>query len=67
VQKLLPKIEAALAPYHAKPHWGKLFTMPYTRLAQVHPNMKDFQQVVKEYDPDGVFTNDFLKRNIWGG
>ncbi|HWB25516.1 MAG TPA: D-arabinono-1,4-lactone oxidase [Chitinophagaceae bacterium] len=66
VQKLLPKIEAALAPFNGTPHWGKLFTMPYTRLAQVHPKMKAFQQVVKEYDPTGVFTNDFLKRNIWG-
>jgi xylitol oxidase len=26
VSKLLPVIEAELAPFHARPHWGKLFT-----------------------------------------
>lgn len=67
VQKLLPKIEEALSPFNAKPHWGKLFTTPYSVLKQRHHKMEAFQQVVKEYDPEGVLTNDFLKRNIWGG
>ncbi len=28
VSKLLPLIEKELAPFNARPHWGKLFTMP---------------------------------------
>lgn len=67
VQKLLPQIEAVLAPFNAKPHWGKLFTVPYSRLQQLYVKMPDFKKMLKEYDPNGVFTNDFLKRNIWGG
>jgi xylitol oxidase len=67
VQQLLPQIEEVLAPFNARPHWGKLFTMPYTRLKQLYAKLPDFKQVLKQYDPGGVLTNDFLKRNIWGG
>jgi len=66
VSKLLPLIEAQLAPFHAKPHWGKLFTMSHRRLAAVHPRMADFQRLLKEYDPGGKFRNDFLNTVIFG-
>ena len=33
VRELLPVIEKELAPYKARPHWGKLFTMPRRRVA----------------------------------
>ena len=66
VQKLLPQIEAALAPFNAKPHWGKLFTTPHSRLQQLYSKMPAFQQMVKQYDPHGVLTNEYLNRNLWG-
>lgn len=66
VRKLLPQIEQALAPYHAKPHWGKLFTMPYARLAWLYPRMHEFQQLLRHYDPGGKFRNAFLNRNVFG-
>jgi xylitol oxidase len=28
VRQLLPRLEERLAPFEARPHWGKLFTMP---------------------------------------
>ncbi len=41
VQKVLPLIEEKLAPFNAKPHWAKLFTMPPSRLAQVYGNIAE--------------------------
>ena len=66
VHRLLPQIEQALAPFHAKPHWGKLFTTSHARLAELYPRMRDFQQVLRHYDPGGKFRNAFLNRNIFG-
>jgi xylitol oxidase len=66
VHRLLPQIEAALAPYRARPHWGKLFTMPHQRLAGLYPRMPEFQQLLRKYDPGGKFRNAWLDRVIFG-
>jgi alditol oxidase len=66
VQKVLPLIEEKLAPFNAKPHWAKLFTMPPSRLAQVYGNMPKFQALLKQYDPQGKFRNEFIDANIFG-
>jgi xylitol oxidase len=66
VSKLLPLIEAQLAPFHAKPHWGKLFTVSHRRLAALYPRMPDFQHLLRERDPKGKFRNDFLNTNVFG-
>ena len=66
VSKLLPLIEAQLAPFHAKPHWGKLFTISHERLAALYPRMPDFQHLLRERDPKGKFRNDFLNMVIFG-
>jgi xylitol oxidase len=66
VLKLLPRIEAALAPYNVRPHWGKLFTIPHTVLASRYERMEDFQKLVATYDPKGKFRNRFLDINLYG-
>ena len=66
VSKLLPLIEAQLAPFHAKPHWGKLFTTSHQRLAALYKRMPDFQQLLHQHDPKGKFRNDFLNTVIFG-
>ncbi|HET6256522.1 MAG TPA: D-arabinono-1,4-lactone oxidase [Puia sp.] len=66
VSKLLPLIEAQLAPFHARPHWGKLFTMSHRRLAALYPRLADFQHLLREHDPKGKWRNDFLNTNIFG-
>jgi len=60
VRALLPEIEAALAPYQARPHWAKLFTMSGERLQSLYPRMPDFQRLRAEYDPEGKFDNAYL-------
>lgn len=65
VLALLPKIEAALAPFNAKPHWGKLFTMDTLTLQNRYEKYGDFVALAKSYDPDGKFINGYLRRNIY--
>ena len=65
VQKLLPLIEKELAPFNAKPHWGKLFTMSPAHLASLYEKLPAFRHMLKEYDPTGKFRNDFLNKYIY--
>ena len=66
VRKLLPMIEEQLAPFNARPHWGKLFTMPPARLQSLYEKLRDFQHLLRDYDPQGKFRNAFLDRYIFG-
>jgi alditol oxidase len=66
VSQLLPVIERELAPFHARPHWGKLFTVSPERLRASYEKLPDFIELSKKYDPHGKFRNDFLNKNIFG-
>jgi len=66
VSKLLPVIEEALAPFQAKPHWGKLFTVSHKRFQSLYEKLGDFQRLLKQYDPKGKFRNQYLDKNIFG-
>ena len=66
IHKVLPLIEEKLAPFNAKPHWGKVFTMPPSRIRQVYENIPQFQTLLKQYDPQGKFRNQFIDANIYG-
>ncbi len=66
VRRLLPLIEEQLAPLNAHPHWGKLFTMPATRVRTLYTKLPDFQQLLLSYDPQGKFRNSFLDTYIFG-
>src|SRR5437868_435591 len=65
VRQLLPLIEKELAPLKARPHWGKLFTMPPAELHSIYKKLPDFIQLSKKYDPHGKFRNEFLGTNIF--
>ena len=67
VSKVLPVIEKELAPFQARPHWGKLFTVPPERLRALYQKMPEFIALAKKYDPQGKFRNEFLNTNIFGG
>ena len=66
VLAILPLIEAKLAPFNARPHWGKVFTMPPARLRQVYANIPQFQALVQQFDPETKFRNQFVQENIFG-
>ena len=67
VSKLLPVIEKELAPYNARPHWGKLFTMSSAKLLSHYEKANAFKTMVAELDPHAKFRNEFLEKNIYNG
>lgn len=66
VKKLLPEIERELAPFRARPHWGKLFTMSAQQLRSLYEKLPEFAQLARQFDPQGKFRNDFLETYIFG-
>ena len=66
VKALLPLIEEKLAPFNARPHWAKLFTLTPARLKSLYEKLPDFQSLMQQYDPHGKFRNEFLDTNIFG-
>jgi xylitol oxidase len=65
VQTILPQIEARLAPFNARPHWAKLFTVPPAQLDALYPRLADFKELAAHHDPDGKFRNQFLATNLY--
>ena len=64
VMKLIPVVEELLAPFGARPHWGKLFTIPPAQLRSRYERYADFQRLLRQYDPKGKFRNEFLDLNL---
>nr|WP_197515811.1 FAD-binding protein [Arthrobacter sp. U41] len=66
VQLILPLLEAELAPFAARPHWGKLFDGGRASLAPLYPRFDDFTALADRLDPTGKFRNSFLSRAVFG-
>ncbi|WP_284645791.1 FAD-binding protein [Paenibacillus silviterrae] len=64
VRQVLPLLEKQLAPFDARPHWGKLFTMPAERLQSLYSKLPAFQQLIRQCDPHGKFRNDYLSKYL---
>ena len=65
VSKLLPVIEKELAPFDARPHWGKLFFTSPAELKRIYKKMPEFIELSMRHDPQGKFRNEYLNRNIF--
>ncbi|MCX4537040.1 FAD-binding protein [Streptomyces sp. NBC_00841] len=64
VTPVLGAIEEALAPFGARPHWGKVFTTAPETLRTLYGQYADFEKLMARYDPSGTFRNDFLDRHF---
>lgn len=64
VLPVLELIEERLAPFEARPHWGKLFTTPPAVLRSRYDRLPDFQALARDLDPGGKFANEFISRNL---
>ncbi|MDS1271046.1 D-arabinono-1,4-lactone oxidase [Lipingzhangella sp. LS1_29] len=62
VLRVLREVEAALAPFSPRPHWGKLFVTPPEQVRAAYPRFEDFAALVRELDPRQTFGNAFLDR-----
>ena len=59
VEAALEPLEAALAPFDPRPHWGKVFLR-----APHYPRGDDFLALAGRYDPRGTFRNDWLTATL---
>ncbi len=60
VMALLPHLELALAPFAARPHWGKLTAMPANEIRTTYTRFDDFVGLADRLDPTRLFRNDYL-------
>ncbi len=60
VAPVVAAIEARLAPFAARPHWGKVFTAERDALRLLYPRWDDFADLVADVDPTGKVRGDFV-------
>ncbi|HEY6739666.1 MAG TPA: FAD-binding protein [Actinopolymorphaceae bacterium] len=65
VLPVVTAIEERLAPFEARPHWGKLFTVAPETVRSRYPRIDDFAGLARRFDPDGKFRNDFVDRYVF--
>ena len=64
VHPLVDRIEAALLPLGARPHWGKVFAAGSGVLAPLYPRWADFLALAERMDPQGRFRNAWTGRHL---
>jgi xylitol oxidase len=67
VEPVLTRVEAALAPFAPRPHWGKLSTIAPATVASRYPRLHDFGRLVTELDPDSTFGNEMVDAYLQPG
>ena len=64
VAAILPEIEARLAPFAARPHWAKVFTLDAAQIVPLYPRARDFLALARRFDPQGKFRNAYLDKHL---
>ena len=64
VRPVLGEIEAALAPFSARPHWGKVFTTAPDVVRALFPRADEFVALRARMDPTAKFGNEFVDRYL---
>lgn len=62
VRVALPRLEEVLAPFDARPHWGKVFVRAGAEIRAQYPRFSDFRALQERMDPQGRFRNAFTRR-----
>ena len=66
VERVLVDVEAALDPFEARPHWGKLFLADAEQVARRYERLPAFIGLRQRLDPRGAFRNAWLDRHVLG-
>ncbi|MGN6613388.1 MAG: FAD-binding protein [Angustibacter sp.] len=64
VRAALTELEAALAPFDPRPHWGKVFVTPLEQVRERYPHLDDAAALARECDPTGRFANGFVRKAL---
>ncbi|WP_433477545.1 D-arabinono-1,4-lactone oxidase [Spirillospora sp. CA-142024] len=60
VLPVVAELEKRLVPLGARPHWGKIATMPAAEIIARYERAGDFARLASKIDPAGKFRNAFL-------
>jgi FAD-linked oxidoreductase len=55
-------VETILRKHDGRPHWGKIHNLDASDISSLYPEYQRFIEVRNQLDPEGVFTNDYLRR-----
>jgi L-gulono-1,4-lactone dehydrogenase len=55
-------VEKIMMDHGGRPHWGKIHFQSAESLSSLYPEYQRFIEVRNRLDPEGVFTNDYLRR-----
>ena len=66
VLPVVREVERVLAPYGARPHWGKVFAMDPAVVAGRYVRRADFADLRRRCDPTDKFRNDFVDAYVLG-
>ena len=66
VAPALARLEDTLAPFEARPHWGKLFLAGAAAIGPLYDRLADFRVLLDRLDPRGAFRNDWLRDRVLG-
>ena len=64
VHAAVAAVEAALAPFEPRPHWGKAFHTGREELAARYPRLGDFTALAARRDSRGAFRNAWLEERL---
>jgi xylitol oxidase len=67
VARVLADVEAALAQFEARPHWGKLFLAGAATIAGHYERLPDYARLRERLDPRDAFRNAWLDGRVLGG
>jgi xylitol oxidase len=62
VAAVLPRVEEALMPLGARPHWGKVFAADLRDVAATYPRFGDFRALAERLDPAGKLRGGYVER-----
>ena len=65
LDELLFEYQEIMLKHNGIPHWGKINTVLDEKLDEIsqhYPKLKDWQKVLKKFNPTGTFSNKFSER-----
>lgn len=66
IMEYFREVEPVFRHYDGRPHWGKKHTLQASELPDMYPKLNDFLNTRKQMDPEGVFLNEHLKKQLFG-
>ena len=64
VMPAIAAVEAAIAPFAPRPHWGKVFSIDPTVVRSRYRMWNAACEVMTRLDPNGTFRNDFIRQHF---